>query len=126
MKGLGAAVIQQSGVVAYASRALNPAEQCYAQIEKEILAVVFGCEKFHKLQYGKIDVTIESDHKPLETIMRKRISSAPMRIQKMILKFQTYEFRLVYVKGKDLGLADCLSRLPLPETCQSMDDEMMV
>ena len=126
MKGLGAAVIQINGVVAYASRALTPAEQRYAQIEKEMLAVVFGCEKFHKLLYGKRDVTIESDHKPLETIMRKPISSAPMRIQKMILKLQPYEFRLVYVKGKDLGLADCLSRLPLPETCQSMDDELMV
>ena len=32
----------------------------------------------------------------------------------------------MYVKGKDLGLADCLSRLSLPETCQSMDDELMV
>ena len=99
MKGLGAAVIQKNGVVDYASRALTPAEQRYAQIEKEMLAVVFGCEKFHKLLYGKRDVTIESDHKPLETIMRKPISSAPMRIQKMILKLQPYEFRLVYVKG---------------------------
>ena len=74
MKGLGAAVIQKNGVDAYASRALTPAEQRYVQIEKEILAVVFGCEKFHKLLYGKRDVTIESDHKPLETIMRKPIS----------------------------------------------------
>ena len=44
----------------------------------------------------------------------------------MILKLQPYEFRLVCVKGKDLRLADCLSRLPLPETCQSIDDELMV
>lgn len=90
MKGLGAAFIQQSGVVAYASRALTPAEQRYAQIEKEMLAVVFDCEKFHKLLYGKSDVTIESDHKPVETIMRKPISLALMCIQKMILKFQPY------------------------------------
>lgn len=127
MKGLGAAVIQQSGVVTYASRALIPAEQRYALIEKkEMLAVVFGCEKFHTLLYGKSDVTIDSDHKPLETIMRKPISSAPMRIQNMILELQPYDFRLVYVKGKDLGLPDCLSPLPLSETCQSMDDEVVV
>lgn len=126
MKGLGAAFIQQSGVVAYASRALTPAEQRYAQIEKEMLAVVFDCEKFHKLLYGKSDVTIEPDHKPVETIMRKLISLALMCIQKMILKFQPYQFHPVYVKGKYLGFADYLSRLPLPESCQSMDDEMMV
>lgn len=42
MKGLGSAVIQQSGVVAYASRALIPAEQRDARIEKAMLVVVFG------------------------------------------------------------------------------------
>lgn len=65
-----------------------------------MLAVMFGCEKFHKLLWQN-DVTIESDHKPLETVMRKPISSAPMRFQKMKLT-------------KSLWLADCLSRLPLP------------
>ena len=63
-KGLGAATIQDSGVVAYASRALTATEQRYAQIEKGMLAVVFGCTRFHNLLYGKDDVTIESDHKP--------------------------------------------------------------
>ena len=48
MKGLGAAILQEDGV-AYASRALSPTEQRYAQIEKEMLAVVFGCERFHKM-----------------------------------------------------------------------------
>jgi hypothetical protein len=119
MRGLGAAILQENGVVAYASRALSPAEQRYAQIEKEMLAVVFGCERFHKLLYGKHDVLIESDHKPLETIMKKPIHAAPLRIQKMMLKLQPYEFNLVYRSGKDLGLADCLSRLPLEEVGES-------
>ena len=51
MKGLGAAVIQKNGVVAYSSRALTPAEKRYALIEKGMLVVVFGCEKFQKLLY---------------------------------------------------------------------------
>ena len=70
MKGLGAALIQSNRVVAYASRALTPTEQKYAQIEKEALAVVFGCTKFHKMVYGKSDVTVETDHKPLEAIWK--------------------------------------------------------
>ena len=127
MKGLGAAILQDDGVVAYASRSLTPTEQRYAQIEKEMLAVVFGCERFHKLIYGKSDVSIESDHKPLENILQKPVHSAPIRIQRMILKLQPYEFKLRYVKGKDLGLADCLSRLPIDTVGhQSMDDELMV
>lgn len=112
MKGLGAAVVQENGVIAYASRALTPAEQRYAQIEKEMLAVVFGITRFHKLIYGKQDVIVESDHQPLEVLMKKPIHASPMRIQKMMMKLQPYDFQLVYKKGKDIGLADCLSRFP--------------
>ena len=127
-KGLGAAIIQDSGVVAYASRALTVTEQRYAQIEKEMLAVVFGCTRFHNLLYGKDDVTIESDHKPLETLLRKPMSASPMRIQRMRLKLQPYSFKLIHVSGKSIGLADCLSRLPQDKDNQdaTMDEELMI
>lgn len=126
-RGLGAALIQEGGVVAYASRALTPAETRYAQIEKEALAVVFACNKFHKLIYGKANITIESDHKPLEAIMTKPIHKAPMRIQKMLLKLQPYDFKLVHVSGKCIGLADCLSRLPIADQSDKLlDDDLMI
>ena len=128
-KGLGAAIIQDSGVVAYASRALTATEQRYAQIEKEMLAVVFGCTRFHNLLYGKDDViTIESDHKPLETLLRKPMSASPMRIQRMRLKLQPYSFKLIHVSGKSIGLADCLSRPPQDKDNQdaTMDEELMI
>jgi hypothetical protein len=124
-KGLGCALIQNNGVVAYASRTLTSAEENYAQIEKETLAVVFACTKFHKLIYGR-NVTIESDHKPLENIMKKPLHAAPMRIQRMLLKLQPYSINLIHVKGKELGLADCLSRLPVERGTQLLDDELMV
>ncbi len=127
MKGLGAAAIQNGGVIVYASKSLTPTEQRYAQIEKEMLAVVFGCQKFHKLIYGKSDVTIESDHKPLESLMKKPIHASPMRIQKMMLKLQPYELKLIYTSGKCIGLADCLSRFPRKDECEPlMDDDLMV
>ena len=128
MRGLGAALLQGNGVVAYASRALTPAEERYAQIEKEALAVVFGLLKFHKLIYGKQDVTVESDHKPLEAIMKKPIHRAPPRIQRMLLKVQPYTFKLIYKKGTSIGLADCLSRLPeeANSKAQCLDDELMI
>ena len=128
VKGLGAAVIQENGVVAYASRAMTPTEQRYAQIEKEMLAVVFGCTKFHKLIYGKSDVIIESDHKPLESLLKKPMHISPMRIQRMRLKLQPYSFELVHTSGKSIGLADCLSRFPRKMTKEDtvMDDDLMV
>ena len=127
-KGLGAVIIQDSGVIAYASRALTVTEQRYAQTEKDMLAVVFGCTRFHNLLYGKDDVTIESDHKPLETLLRKPMSASPMRIQRMRLKLQPYSFKLIHVSGKSIGLADCLSRLPQDKDNQdaTMDEELMI
>ena len=45
----------------------------------------------------------------------------------MMLRLQPYEFNLIYVKGKEIGLADCLSRLPLQDSNEkSIDDDMMV
>ena len=69
-KGLRAAIIQDGGGVAYASRALTSTEQKYAQIEKEMLAVVFRCTRLHKLLYGKDDVTIESNYQPPESLLK--------------------------------------------------------
>ena len=127
MQGLGAAAMQGKGIVAYGSRPLTPAEQRYAQIEKEMLAVVFGCEEFPTLIYGKSDVVIETDHKPLESLQHKPIHKALMRIQRMMLKVQPYTYKLRYTKGANIGLADCLSRLPQKGGTEAkMDEEMMV
>ena len=107
--GLGAVLSQNAKPVAYASRALTDAETCYAQIEKELLAVVFAFNKFHQYTYGK-EVRVESDHKPLEAITKKRLSAAPPRLQRMLLQLQRYTFTLTYKPGKDMTLADTLSR----------------
>lgn len=68
--GLGATIMQEGKPVAYASKLLNNTEQNYAQIEKELYAVLYGCKRFHEYLYGRC-ITVESDHKPLESILRK-------------------------------------------------------
>lgn len=44
---LGAVLLQEGRPVAFASKALTDTEKRYANIEREMLAVVFGCERFH-------------------------------------------------------------------------------
>ena len=52
LEGLGACLLQGMQLVTYASRASNSAEHNYAQIEKEMLAIEFGTNKFHRYIYG--------------------------------------------------------------------------
>ena len=58
-KGLGAALIQvdpsepdKERIIAFASKSLSEVETLYANIEHELLAVVFGTNKFHTYLYG--------------------------------------------------------------------------
>ena len=74
--GLGACLLQKGQPVAYASRHLSDTECNYAQIEKELLAVVFACNKFHHYIYG-FPTDVQSDHKPLEQIVHKPLGQVP-------------------------------------------------
>jgi len=67
-KGLGAMLLQNNHPIAYASKAVTDCQQRCAQIEKEMLAVVFRCTQFHEYIYGISSVVIETDYKPLEAI----------------------------------------------------------
>ena len=86
-------------------------ETRYANIKQELLAIVFGCEKFHTYLYGRSFV-VESDHKPLEMICLKNLISAPVRLQRMLLRLQQYNMVIMYQPGKEMLLADALSHLP--------------
>ena len=110
---MGACLIQEGHPVVYASRSLTVAEQHYAQIEKELLAIVFARECFNQFIYGK-QVTVESDHKPLEAIITKPLSQASPRIQRLLIRLQKYQPMVKYVPGKFLFIADTLSRAYLP------------
>lgn len=111
--GVGSVLLQNNQPVAYASRTLSKSEQKWSQIEKELLAVVFACEKFHFYIYGQ-EVCVESDHKPLESIMKKDIDEVSVRLQGMLIRLLRYPLiKVNYRPGKEILIADCLSRAPL-------------
>ena len=114
-KGLGAALIQKGQPIAFASRALTDPQTRYAQIEKEMLAVVFSLNKFDQYGYGR-PVTVQSDHKPLSATASKSLRSAPKRLQGILLKVHKYNVSIVYKPGRQMHLADTLSRAFLANT----------
>jgi len=107
---LGAVLMQDGRVIEYASRAMTEIEQRYANIEKELLSIVFALERFHTYVYARQGLTVQTDHQPLIAISKKALASVPKRLQRMLLLLQKYSFDLVYVPGSKLILADTLSR----------------
>ena len=89
-KGLGATLLQNGQPVAFASWTLSQVEQRYAQIEKECLAIVFACAKFSQYITRREVITVETDHKPLQSIFKKSLLTAPSRLQRMLLRLQCY------------------------------------
>ena len=113
--GLGACIMQNGQPIAYGSRSLTKTEQNYVQIEKEMLAIVYGATKFHSYIYGQ-KVTVESDHRALEILFKKPLYLVPPRIAKMMLKVQKYDLNVIFKPGKEMFISDTLSRKPLKTT----------
>ena len=109
--GLGSALLQDKKPIAFASRSLTECERKYAQIEKEMLALVYGLEKFHHYTFGRA-VHIITDHKPLVAIANKPLSKAPRRLQNLLLRAQKYRFTLEWQPSTSIPVADTLSRAP--------------
>lgn len=111
--GLGATLLQEGKPVAYGSASLTETQQRYAQIEKELLAVVYGLEHYNYYTYGR-PVIVQTDHKPLLGLSKKPYDSISPRLQRLLLRLNRYDIQLDYVPGKKLLIADTLSRAQSP------------
>lgn len=110
--GLGAVLTQvyKDGprIISYASRSLTDTETRYSQTEKEALALIWACEKFHPYIYG-VPFELVTGHKPLEVIYGSK-SRPCARIERWVLRMQPYKFEVKYQPGPK-NIADPLSRL---------------
>ena len=73
--------------IAFASKALTPVETRCGNIERQLLTVVYGCEKFHSYLCGRSFV-VKTNHCPLEDIHKKNLMQAPPRIQILRLRLE--------------------------------------
>jgi len=108
--GLGAVHMQKGQPITYASRALTDTETRYAQIEKELLAIVWSANKFDQYILGRDCVHIESDHEPLKAVFNKPVHKSPKRLQRMLMALQNYSLDVQYKKGELIWISDALSR----------------
>ena len=118
LKGLGACIIEDGHPIAFASKSLTDTETHYANIKRELLAIVYCCEKFHMYLYSRTFI-MEMDHKPLKMISLKNLTAAPACLQRMLLHLQQYNLVITYWPGREMLLVDALSCLPPEQTPRS-------
>ena len=123
-KDVGATCLQEGRPISSASKTLTPTEQGYTQIEKERLAILFGLTRFQHYCYAR-HTKIETDHKPLVSIMKKK-QHYPPRLQRMLLEIQNFDIEVVHVSGKNIPVADTLSRNYVGDTCPELTKELDV
>lgn len=120
--GIASALFQQHvdgwRPVAFVSRSLNADEKRYSQLERECLAIVFGCEKFRKFLLGGKFI-VQSDHNPLKKLLGSTSAfpqTCSARVQRWALRLSQFDYDVQYVRGVEMLNSDCMSRLPLAET----------
>ena len=122
-KGIGSVCMQDDQPIAYASETLTESQSSWAQIEKEILAILFGCLKFKQYIYGKHTI-VESDCKPIISIMKKPLCVAPPRLQRMLLQLQPFDIKVIHKKGTNIPLGDTLRRNYTSETYPELFNDL--
>src|ERR1041384_3092077 len=125
---LGQRVDKKLNVIHYASKTLDSAQKNYATTEKELLAVVFSCDKFRQYIVDS-KVIIHTDHVAIKYLMEKK-DTKPRIIRWVLL--QEFDLHVVDRKGADNLVADNLSRMediphdPIPVNDNFLDEQLAV
>jgi hypothetical protein len=121
--GLGAVLYENNKPVAFISRSLSNAEKNYSITEREVLAALWAMEKLEYFLFGK-PFKLISDHKAITEIKNKVNFGSP-RIQRWFERLERFHFEPIYKEGKEIIIADALSRYHEKETDTTKETEVM-
>ena len=116
--GLGATLEQKTEdnewvPIAFASRYLNVQEKKYSTNELELLAVVWAVDRLKHYLLGK-EFILATDHKALTSALGEYKSNKTFqsRLTRWVDRLLPYQFKVVHIPGKDMGIVDYMSRKP--------------
>ena len=107
IQGLGCLLMQDGGVIAYASRQLKKNEQNYSTHDLELAAVVFALKIWRHYLYG-VPYQIFTDHKNLPYIFTQK--ELNLRQRRWLELIKDYDYTIKYHPRKANVVADALSQ----------------
>ena len=99
----------EHGVVGFASRLLRGPELLYTVTEKELLAIIFGLQKYRTILLGH-RLVIRTDHYALKFLKQCRLLND--RLTRWSLLLNEFDYEVEHIPGKQNVVADALSRYP--------------
>jgi hypothetical protein len=108
-QGLGAVLMHDGGVIAYASRKLKKHEELYATHVLELAAVMLALKLWRHYLVGR-NFELKINHQILKHLFTQRDLNARQRRWSEFMS--EYDFGISYIKGKENVVADALSRRP--------------
>ena len=81
---------------------------------------MWACEKFDRYLRGLQKFNLQTDHKPIVPLINGNdLNAVPVRCQRLLMRMMRYNPKATHVPGKQLIVADTLSRSPVssPEAC---------
>ena len=104
----------------YGNKTFNEAQENYSTTKKEMLAMVFACEKFRPYILGS-HVIIHTNHATIKYLMAKK--EAKQRLIRWVLLLKEFDLEIKDKKVCDNVIADHLSRI---EQTTMKEEEMEV
>ena len=92
----------------YARKTFNETQENYSTTKKDMLAMVFACEKFRPYILGS-HVIIHTDHAAIKYLMAKKETKP--RLIRWVLLLQKFDLEIKEKKGCDNVIVDHLSRV---------------
>ena len=101
--------ITPTNIVALVSKKLQPTQQRWPAYRKELYGIVFSLRRFHAYIWGRVDLVLHTDHKPLTHMFSSAELSHPL--QQWLDTILDYQFVIVHRDGILNVIPDAISRM---------------